>query len=114
MDRIVTRPESVDAAGLAAWLADGAREKPLLLDVREGWEVALCTIAGSTVIPLNELPARLGELDPARPVVCICHHGVRSLHAAHFLASKGFGRTWNLSGGIEAWARKVDPTMARY
>lgn len=98
---------------LAEWLA-GDAPAPQLLDVREPWETALCALPDSRFIPMGEVPARLDELDPARPVVCICHHGVRSLHVAAFLERRGFPDVVNLSGGIDAWARQVDPHCALY
>jgi rhodanese-related sulfurtransferase len=82
--------------------------------VREPWEVALAGLPGAVVIPLGQLSARLGELDPARETIVVCHHGVRSLHACMFLEAHGFGRVANLSGGTEAWSREVDPGVARY
>lgn len=102
----------VTAAEAARCLA--APTPPALLDVREPWELATAAIAGAIAIPLAQLPARLGELDPARPTIVVCHHGVRSLHACHFLAQAGFAQLANLSGGIEAWSLEVDPTVARY
>jgi len=60
------------------------------------------------------LPQRLDELDPARPTVCVCHHGVRSSHAAFFLAERGFELLYNLSGGVDRWATEVDASMRRY
>lgn len=101
-------------AELAAWLADAARAAPVLLDVRESWEFQACHIAGARHVPMNELPARLGELDPDAEVVAICHHGTRSLHVAYFLARQGFERVHNLAGGVDAWARSVDPAMPLY
>ena len=101
-------------AELAAWLADPARPDPLLLDVREPWEFQTCHIAGARHVPMNELPARLGELDPEAEMVAICHHGARSLHVAHFLARQGFERVHNLAGGVDAWARAIDPAMPVY
>jgi rhodanese-related sulfurtransferase len=101
-------------AELAAWLADGVRERPVLLDVREPWEFQTCHIPGARHVPMNELPRRLGELDPAADVVAICHHGTRSLHVAHFLARQGFQRVYNLAGGVDAWARSVEPAMPVY
>lgn len=103
----------VDAPQLREWLA--SRAQPVtLLDVREPWEFALCRMEGSLHIPLAQLPARMGELDPARPTVVICHHGVRSLHAGTFLERQGFGDVVNLRGGIDGWARLVDDAMALY
>lgn len=101
-------------AELAAWLADPARPKPLLLDVREPWEFQTCHLPGARLVPMNELPARLHELDPDAEMVAICHHGTRSLHAAYFLARQGFERVHNLAGGVDAWARTIDPAMPVY
>lgn len=87
---------------------------PQLLDVREPNEYAYCHLDGSLHIPMNQVPTRLGELDAARDVVVICHHGMRSLQVAHYLESHGFGRVINLDGGIDAWAVQLDPDMPRY
>ena len=90
----------------------------LLLDVREPWEVALAAIhidgAESLHVPMNELPARLAELDPARPIVCICHHGVRSAQVVAFLQRQGFDSAYNLAGGIDAWSAVVDASVPTY
>ncbi len=99
---------------LAAWIADPARLTPMLLDVREPWEVDTCRIDGATFIPMRSISARLSELDEDTPVVCICHHGARSLQVAHFLEQHGFGEVINLTGGVDAWARQVDPAMPIY
>ena len=101
------------APQLAAWLADPARPRPLL-DVREDWEFATCKIDGSTQIPMNTIPARLQELDEDAEIVCICHHGARSMSVAAFLERNGFTKVTNLSGGIHAWAAQVDSTMPTY
>lgn len=101
------------AEELHSWLATGGLPVELL-DVREPWEFNVCRIEGSRLIPLSQLPARLGELDPGRTTVVICHHGVRSLRAASYLEHCGFGDVVNLSGGIDAWARSVDRGMAVY
>jgi rhodanese-related sulfurtransferase len=89
-------------------------EDLLLLDVREKKEWAICHIAGSVLVPMSEIATRHAELDPARPVVCICHHGIRSAHVAATLARLGFAAVYNLQGGIERWAIDVDPSMRRY
>ena len=104
----------VSAPELAHWLADGARPKPVLLDVREPWEFERCHLGGSSLVPMRELPARLDELQSDSPVVCICHHGGRSAHAAMFLMRQGYAEVYNLTGGVDAWARQVDPTMPTY
>lgn len=88
--------------------------KPVILDVREGWELGICALPGSTHIPMGQIPARLDELDPGRETVVVCHHGVRSLRVAYFLASRGFGALYNLQGGVDAWAREIDPAMRKY
>lgn len=103
--------EDIDVEDLAAALA-GAM--PALLDVREGWEVALCSLPGAQHIPLGELPTRYVELNPAERLVVICHHGVRSRAAQAFLLAQGFATVQNLVGGIDAWARRIDPAMATY
>jgi rhodanese-related sulfurtransferase len=103
------RPEQ-----LKQWLADDDRPAPLLLDVREPWEYQLCSLAGSVHIPLGAVPSRAAELDPGRELVVICHHGGRSLQAALWLERNGFDKLHNLAGGVDAWARQVDPSMATY
>lgn len=107
-----TAPGDVAAAALADELASDS--PPLLLDVREPWEADIATIAGSKLIPLPELADRAAELDPAASVVVYCHLGVRSEYAARLLAGSGFERVRNLTGGIDAWSRIVDPAVARY
>ena len=102
------------APELAAWLADPTRAQPLLLDVRENWEFATCKIDGASQIPMNTIPARLQELDEDAEIVCICHHGVRSMSVAAFLERNGFSKLFNLTGGIHAWAVQVDPAMPKY
>jgi len=87
---------------------------PALLDVREPWEYELCHLPGSLLIPLDQLPARVAELPGERPLVVICHHGVRSLMAQQFLSRLGLVDVYNLTGGIAAWAHEIDPDMAVY
>jgi rhodanese-related sulfurtransferase len=99
---------------LADWLADEQRVKPLLLDVREPWEHRICRIEGAELAPMATVPARAAELDPDQPVVCVCHHGHRSMHVGMFLERQGFADVYNLTGGVDAWARQVDPAMATY
>lgn len=90
-------------------------EQPLVLDVREEWEVQTARIPGSLHIPMNQIPARLHELvDAGRPIVCYCHHGMRSMQVAMFLEHRGARDVYNLVGGIDAWARLVDPSCPRY
>ncbi len=91
-----------------------ADPKPLLLDVREPREYEYCHIEDSLHIPMNDVPARIGELDPARETVVICHHGMRSASVANYLIRQDFQNVINLSGGIDAWASQVEPDMPRY
>lgn len=91
-----------------------AGERLQLIDVREDEELALARIEGALHIPLGDLPQRAGELDAELPVVCICHHGVRSAGAAQLLAQRGFEAVYNLSGGIDRWTVEVDPALRRY
>lgn len=106
--------QHLTAPELAQWLADESRPKPVLLDVREPWEVQTCHIDGSTPIPMQTIPARQEELDPEAPVVCICHHGARSMQVGAFLERAGFSQVINLTGGIHAWALQVDGSMPTY
>lgn len=83
------------------------------LDVRQPWEYDLARLPGAVLIPLGELAARAGELDPARPVAAYCHHGSRSLSALRLLQSLGFRDLAHLAGGIHAYSR-MDPSVPRY
>ncbi len=87
---------------------------PVILDVREPWEVAVCALPGARHIPMREIPAHTDDLPRDADVVVVCHHGVRSQYVAGFLERLGFERLYNLAGGIDAWARDVEPTMAKY
>jgi len=106
--------QQITPADLCAWLADEGRAKPLLLDVREPWEFQTARIEGSTHVPMQQLPGRLGELEPDNDVVVICHHGGRSGQVGLFLEKQGFARVHNLVGGVDAWARTVDPAVPVY
>ena len=101
-------------ADLVRWREDEARPAPVVVDVREAWEVERCPVPDATHLPMNELPRRLSELPRDRDLVVVCHHGVRSRFAATYLASAGFAPVWNLAGGVDAWAIHVDPTIPRY
>ncbi len=109
----------VSPTELAAWLqAAAGNEPPVVLDVREPWELQTASVRpdGFTLvaIPMNDIPARLAELDPGTPVACLCHHGARSMRVASFLAQNGFGQVANISGGIDAWSASLDPAVPRY
>lgn len=104
----------ITPAELSAWLAAPEARKPVLLDVREPWEFQTCRLPDSLLVPLRTLPARIAELEPDADTVVICHHGARSMQAAYFLEHHGFTRVHNLAGGVDAWARTVDPAMPVY
>ena len=91
-----------------------AGEDMVLLDVREPHEARICTIEGSTIMPLGEVPRRFRELDPAKDVVVYCRSGVRSLRAVMFLRQNGYARAVNLAGGILQWIDRVDPSQPKY
>ncbi len=87
-----------------------------ILDVREPWEIEICTFPQSVHVPLRSLPSRLQALprDAAAPLLVVCHHGTRSMSATHWLRQQGFANAVNLRGGMDAWARRVDPDMTVY
>jgi sulfur-carrier protein adenylyltransferase/sulfurtransferase len=91
-----------------------AGEALTVLDVREPWEYAIARLAGSINIPLDQLPQRLAELDAQGTTIVMCKAGGRSRRAAQYLAGAGFNQAVNLAGGIDAWARDVDPGMPTY
>lgn len=87
----------------------------VLLDVREGWEVDVAKIEESKHIPMGEVPARFNqELDPEDHIIVVCHHGVRSMNVTAWLRQQGFEKVQSLRGGIDRWARQIDPTVPLY
>lgn len=106
--------QHITAPDLANWLADPSRAKPVLLDVREPWEYQTCHIAGAIAMPMQSVPSRHVELNEQAPIVCICHHGMRSAQVGTFLERSGFREVINLTGGIHAWALQVDSSMPTY
>ncbi len=96
-------------------LLDSEADAPVLLDVREPWEIERVCLPNSHYIPMRELPQRLAELDPDRETVVICHHGIRSRAAALYMEQQfDFSRILNLKGGIDAWAREIDSQLPIY
>lgn len=89
-------------------------EDMLLLDVREPFEYQYASIAGSVLIPMNQIQQRLKELNPELPTVVICHHGMRSQQVAEFLAHSEFTQLYNLIGGIDSWSLERDVSVPRY
>jgi sulfur-carrier protein adenylyltransferase/sulfurtransferase len=111
-DASATPGDAITPLELKARLDRG--DRPFILDVRNPEEIAICRIAGSTVIPLPELPARLGELDPSVPMVVHCKSGARSAKAIALMQGAGFSRLSNLTGGILGWIKDVDPSLPGY
>jgi rhodanese-related sulfurtransferase len=112
--------DQVRPADLAAWFAQDADAAPVLLDVREPWELQTASVVptGFTLvaIPMNEIPARLAELAKSgegQRIACLCHHGARSQRVAAFLNQNGFDQLANVAGGIDAWSSH-DPSVPRY
>ena len=91
-----------------------ADTQPLLLDVREQWEFEYCSIKGSILIPMGELPSEIDTLDPLRETIMICHHGIRSRQMGYYMEQAGFKSITNLEGGVERWAEDVETDMKRY
>ena len=89
-------------------------DRPVLLDVRQDWETKLCRLDNSVHIPIEEIEFRTEELNPEDDIVVYCHQGVRSAAVANYLRQLGFKRAVNLAGGLDSWARAVDPSMRRY
>jgi len=107
----------VRPAALAAWIRE--QDAPaLVLDVREPHELQRASVTADgfelLAIPMNSVPARLAELDPARPIACLCHHGGRSQQVAMYLEHNGFTQVANVAGGIDAWTLELDPRIPRY
>ena len=106
-------------ADFDSWVSTHADALPVLLDVREAWErqtASVNAVPGFRLvgIPMNDIPARLAELDPDVPVACLCHHGARSQRVAMFLAGNGFADVTNVAGGIDAWSVERDGAVPRY
>ena len=106
--------EQLPATALREWLKDAARGQPMVVDVREPWEHAICHLEEAQLLPMQEITARWQEIPQDRDIVVLCHHGMRSLQVADFLHDQGYTRLYNLIGGIAAWADEVDPSMAHY
>ena len=108
--------QNITPAQLAPWASTQA-QRPVLLDVREGWEVQTASVQPDGLdrvhMPMQTIPARLDELDKTRPVACLCHHGGRSMQVAAFLQQHGY-QVVNVAGGIHAWSAELDPTVAVY
>jgi len=108
--------QQIYPAQIAEW-ASQQEQRPVLLDVREGWEVQTASTQPEGMdllhMPMQTIPARLHEIDKTRPIACLCHHGGRSMQVASFLMQHGF-EVVNVAGGIHAWSAQVDPSIPVY
>lgn len=109
-------PLEIDVHTAAAAIAANGSSRPLLLDCRTAEEFALARIDGAVLIPMQEIPQRLGALESHRdrPLIVHCHHGMRSLRVAGWLREQGFSRATSMAGGIDAWSTTIDPRVPRY
>ena len=89
-------------------------EPHTLFDIRETHELEVCSIDGSTDIPMNTLPENLDKLPKEEPLVVMCHIGGRSAQVVNWLIQNGYNNALNLEGGISAWAQVIDTEMAQY
>ena len=113
---------SIRPAQLNEWLgscqAPGATELPVVLDVREPWEVQTASVKPDgfelVLMPMSSIPARFQELSRQRPIACLCHHGGRSAQVTYFLKNQGYHDVVNIHGGINAWSTERDPSVPRY
>lgn len=113
--------QAITPAQLDDWIrqhqADGAAP-PVVLDVREPWELQTASVKAQGFelvhMPMRSIPQRLAELDPQRPIACLCHHGARSAQVTHFLTNQGFTQVVNIHGGIDLWSRERDPSVPLY
>lgn len=107
-------PIEMDPAEYKNWREAPGEHPHLLLDIREPWEHERSAIAGSVLIPMGEIPVRIGEIPMHEDVIVYCHHGVRSFQVAYHLRQQGFLRARSLSGGIARWSQEIDPTVPQY
>ena len=111
--------KQVRPSQLSAWLQSvSGHGQPVVLDVREPYELQLASIQPDgfdlIAIPMGVLVPRLNELNPRQPVACLCHHGGRSMQVAAYLKARGFDHVANIAGGINAWSGEVDTRVPRY
>ena len=112
--------EALSPSNFAAW-RDAQAKVPIVLDVREPWELQTAAVNAESFtllhIPMQSIRARIPELKQHgtdQPIACLCHHGIRSMQVANYLALHGFTSVVNVQGGIAAWAEQIDPRIAQY
>ncbi len=102
--------QSINASQALALQREGA----LILDVREPWELEIAALQDALNIPMQTIPTALDALPRDQALLIVCHHGIRSMHVARFLEQHGFDDLHNVTGGIDAWSRTVNPSLPRY
>jgi len=107
-------PELSPTDFVARWPNYASGSDVVLLDVREPNELEIAAVTGAVHIPMRDVPARVAELDAAKPLVVMCHSGGRSRRVAEYLAANGFATVFNLNGGIDAWSTQLDSQIPRY
>jgi rhodanese-related sulfurtransferase len=111
---------AIRPAQIQDWAKNAAASaaKPLVLDVREPWELQTASVKADgfelVAMPMRSVPARHMELQRDQPIACLCHHGGRSAQVVHFLMQNGFTNIVNVQGGINAWSSEVDPSIPTY
>jgi rhodanese-related sulfurtransferase len=113
--------EQLSPTQFEAWRDAAQPALPIVLDVREPWELQTASVTADGFvllhIPMQSVPGRLAELEQHgidQPIACLCHHGMRSMQVANYLAQNGFTAVVNLQGGIAAWAEQLDTSIAQY
>jgi rhodanese-related sulfurtransferase len=104
--------DSISVQELASWRRIVVPHT--VLDVREADELSICELQEAVHIAMSDIPSRLADLPSEQPLVVMCHHGARSMRVVKFLRSAGYENAINLDGGIDAWARQIDPSLRRY
>jgi rhodanese-related sulfurtransferase len=112
---------AISPAQIQDWAQNAAAAsgaKPVVLDVREPWELQTASVKADgfelIAMPMRSVPARHMELQRDQPIACLCHHGSRSAQVVHFLMQNGFTNIVNVQGGINAWSSEVDPSIPTY
>ena len=111
---------AISPAQIQDWAknASASGAKPVVLDVREPWELQTASVKADgfelIAMPMRSVPARHMELQRDQPIACLCHHGSRSAQVVHFLMQNGFTNIVNVQGGINAWSSEVDPSIPTY
>lgn len=104
--------QEISVEDLAQWREAG--RDFVLLDVREPFELEAAALPGATHVPMGEIPMRVHEIDCDAEIAVLCHYGGRSERVAQFLAQRGFSRVYNVTGGIDEYAERIDPKIPRY